>query len=160
MINAERDKHSNLFPNVEALPTPSSSNHLRLHHIDVFPEKAPQDSHSKDEKNHEKKSNSKRAPTNEGSTGEPALLTWSSAKVAQWLYNDIGVRPDVVERLKDVDGARLLTLTDTDLFAMGVHQGFVRQSILVAVGQMNENGVAASGTGAGSGTDVPPPYIG
>ncbi|KAJ3094119.1 hypothetical protein HDU97_008468 [Phlyctochytrium planicorne] len=83
------------------------------------------------------------------------LSSWSIQEVAQWLYNDIGVRPDVVDRLQafKLDGRRLVTLTETDLMAMGVHQSFVRTSILAAIGDGNSSP-------AGSSSDRLPPYTG
>ncbi|KAJ3094059.1 hypothetical protein HDU97_008539 [Phlyctochytrium planicorne] len=83
------------------------------------------------------------------------LSSWSVEEVAQWLYNDVGVRPDVVNRLQafKLDGQRLVTLTETDLMSMGVQQGFVRTSILSSIGDGNTSP-------AGSSSDRLPPYTG
>ncbi|KAJ3096272.1 hypothetical protein HDU97_006055 [Phlyctochytrium planicorne] len=89
------------------------------------------------------------------SSSSRSLSSWSIEEVAQWLYNDIGVRTDVVDMLKasNLDGSRLATLTDADLVAMGVQQSYVRRSIIGAVGDIS-SGVA------GSSSDVLPPYVG
>ncbi|KAJ3098451.1 hypothetical protein HDU97_003992 [Phlyctochytrium planicorne] len=85
------------------------------------------------------------------------LAAWNADEVGQWLYNDVGVRSDVVELLKglNVDGTKLLTVTDTDLIEMGVSQGYARLSILTAVGDVS-HGVNSSGPSS----EVPPPYMG
>ncbi|KAJ3098449.1 hypothetical protein HDU97_003990 [Phlyctochytrium planicorne] len=85
------------------------------------------------------------------------LSAWTKDEVAHWLYNDIGVRTDVVELLKrlNVDGIKLMTLTDADLLQMGLSQGYARLAILAAVGDIS-SGVNSSAPSS----EVPPPYTG
>ncbi|KAJ3096699.1 hypothetical protein HDU97_005639 [Phlyctochytrium planicorne] len=84
-----------------------------------------------------------------------SFSTWSVEEVAQWLYNDIGVRPDVVGMLRasNLNGPQLVTLTEADLIAMGVQQSYVRTSILGAILDRG-NGLA------GASSDGLPPYTG
>ncbi|KAJ3098454.1 hypothetical protein HDU97_003995 [Phlyctochytrium planicorne] len=85
------------------------------------------------------------------------ILKWSVEEVSQWLSNELGMRTDVVELFKEkrVDGGKLLMLTDSDLVDMGLGQGYVRLSILTAVGDLS-SGVTSSVPSS----DVPPPYMG
>ncbi|KAJ3104038.1 hypothetical protein HDU97_009585 [Phlyctochytrium planicorne] len=81
------------------------------------------------------------------------LPTWSVAEVANWLYNVVGVRPDVVDVLKasGLDGSKLLTLNDALLKDIGVPQQLVRESILDAIVQLSAE--------SGSTVEMPPAYI-
>ncbi|KAJ3103595.1 hypothetical protein HDU97_010015 [Phlyctochytrium planicorne] len=143
-----------------------SSSIYRPEHLQIFPNSSPQNDKETLSKSKLDAANLQ-APTHRIPRGATAtrmvsilngrsLSTWSTDDVAKWLYNDIGVRPDVVEMLEasNINGERLATLTDSDLIALGVQQSFVRISIMGAIGYLTQGVLTVSGSSG----DVPPPY--